>query len=177
VFGSPLPIPGAAPAAHVPMCGTLGRLLTPDYASVFMFLLPGGRPRRGFLVVSCFSLAIQAGGRPRRLAPPAARRSSARIACSSFWCSPRNSASIRVTSIFLSMWQPRLACRSGQRLAPPLLLNRRDAHLFDVNEEERPVPGGGIPAASQGLRAEPKPRGASRVHARGRRLSPAVGSC
>jgi hypothetical protein len=48
------------------------------------FLLPGGRPLRGLLSsseeVGCAgtALVIQAGGRPRRFAPPSGRRSIAR---------------------------------------------------------------------------------------------------
>jgi hypothetical protein len=57
-----------------------------------LFLLPGGLPRR-------FTSVIQAGGRPRRLPRPAARRSSVMIACSRFSRSARSSASILVMSI------------------------------------------------------------------------------
>lgn len=61
-------------------------------ASLDLFLLPGGRPRR-------FRAVIHAGGRPRRLPRPRARRSSVRIAssiCSRSW---RRSASIFKTSM------------------------------------------------------------------------------
>lgn len=62
--------------------------------SWFLFLLPGGRPRR-FVVIS----AIQAGGRPRRRPRPRARRSRLTIASSICTRSSFNSARILVTSI------------------------------------------------------------------------------
>jgi hypothetical protein len=71
----------------------------PDYASAFPSLLPGGRPRCRLSLVSSFSLAIHAGGRPLRFAPPAARRSSARMASSNRTRSSRISASIWVIFI------------------------------------------------------------------------------
>jgi hypothetical protein len=60
-----------------------------------LFLLPGGRPRRGFPVIS----AIQAGGRPRRGPRPRAKRSKLRIASSICSRSDFNSARILLTSI------------------------------------------------------------------------------
>lgn len=64
--------------------------------SVYLFLLPGGRPR---FFGAFFESAIQAGGRPRRLPRPLASRSSAIIAslsCSRSW---RRSESIFNISI------------------------------------------------------------------------------
>ena len=64
-----------------------------DLASFFgRFLLPGGRPR---LLI----LDIQAGGRPRRLPRPRARRSKVIIASSIDSRSTRNSANILLMSI------------------------------------------------------------------------------
>jgi len=63
-------------------------------ASLLLFLLPGGLPRR-------FTTVIQAGGRPRRLSRPAARRCNVRIASSSWSRSVRSSASILLMSILV----------------------------------------------------------------------------
>src|SRR5262249_21291516 len=60
-----------------------------------LFLLPGGRPRRGLPVSS----AIQAGGRPRRGPRPRARRSRLSMASSICSLSDFNSARILLTSI------------------------------------------------------------------------------
>jgi len=88
-----------------------------DYSATSLFLPPGGRPRRRFVTASSFSLAIQADGRPRRLVPPAARRSSARMASSICARSRRSSASILVISISPPIWQFRLARRWRQPFA------------------------------------------------------------
>ena len=61
-----------------------------------LFLLPGGRPR---LFGTSFVAAIQAGGRPRRLPSPCARRSSTIIASPIRSCSWRRSESIFIMSI------------------------------------------------------------------------------
>ena len=62
--------------------------------SGFLFLLPGGRPRR--LLLSCDS---HTGGRPRRFAPPKARRSRLAIASSNCARSVRISSKILLISI------------------------------------------------------------------------------
>jgi hypothetical protein len=59
-----------------------------------LFLLPTGRPRRLAAGAADFALAIHAGGRPRRFAPPAARRSRLKIASPSWTCSCLNSLMI-----------------------------------------------------------------------------------
>jgi hypothetical protein len=71
-----------------------------ESAPEFLFLLPAGRPR--FLAVDSetadFADTIHAGGRPRRFAPPRARRSRLTIASSICTRSCRNSSKILFTS-------------------------------------------------------------------------------
>jgi len=64
----------------------------PAFSALGLFLLPGGRPL-------LFTSVIQAGGRPRRLPRPRARRSRLIIASSSCSRSCRSSTSIFATSI------------------------------------------------------------------------------
>lgn len=79
--------------------GSVGLPSIPDQAeaafdSVFgLFLLPGGRPR-------LLTALIQAGGRPRRLPRPRARRSRLMMASSICSRSCRSSTSILDTSIY-----------------------------------------------------------------------------
>ena len=71
-------------------------------ASAFALLVdPGGRPRRLPLLVKCCA-DIQAGGRPRRFAPPNASDSSERMALSVASLCWRKSAIIRFSSILNS---------------------------------------------------------------------------
>ena len=70
-------------------------VVAPIDFEVFLFLLPGGRPRR-LAVIS----AIQDGGRPRLRPRPLARRSRLKIASSICSRSCRNSTRILATSIW-----------------------------------------------------------------------------
>src|SRR5580658_6414276 len=78
--------------------GDFAPYATADFAAELLvslfgrFLLPGGRPR---LLI----LDIQAGGRPRRLPRPRARRSNVMIASSICSRSARKSANILLMSI------------------------------------------------------------------------------
>src|ERR1700733_2192859 len=78
------------------------------YSATVLFLLPAGRPRRRFSSVSSLIFAIQAGGRPLRFAPPAARRSRLRLASPNCSRSKRRSARILLRSIFPPNWHLRL---------------------------------------------------------------------
>src|ERR1035437_8411241 len=85
---------------------------------VFLFLLPTGRPRAFFSLDSC-TFAIQAGGRPLRLAPPSAKRSRLRIASPN--CSRSRRSSARILLISIAPPNQTVRARHIQRLAATLL--------------------------------------------------------